>query len=149
MVVINYSADATRIDRETVTSDGSPNKRVSSTVSEPATLDVTIELPDGHVNLDAYSYALAPDNVAERIQYDYTERMQYDYAPAGIEVDARTITCDISGTPREWITAAQTWLTERTDPDVREALHRFGEWGDTGDGPDRAIELIDAGEVDL
>jgi len=141
MVVINYSADATRINRETVTSDGSPNKRVSSTVSEPATLDVTIELPDGHVNLDAYSYALAPDNVAER--------MQYDYAPAGIEVDARTITCDISGTPREWITAAQTWLTERTDPDVREALHRFGEWDDTGDGPDRAIELIDAGEVDL
>jgi hypothetical protein len=141
MVVINYSADATRIDRETVTSDGSPNKRVSSTVSEPATLDVTIELPDGHVNLDAYSYALAPDNVAERIQYDHP--------PAGIEVDTRTITCDISGTPREWITAAQTWLTERTDPDVREALHRFGEWGDTGDGPDRAIELIDAGEVDL
>jgi len=136
MVVIHYAADAVRVESERTEYDG--GKRTSVRTTQDAAVDVTIEMPDGHVNLDAYAYSLVPDNVAERVQYDLTGDE--------IEVDTRSLDCDISGTPDEWVTAAGTWASERTGT-VAEALERFDGWAETGSGPRRALERL-SGEVD-
>jgi len=101
MVVIHYAADAVRVESERTEYDGGKRTRVRTT--QDATVDVTIEMPDGHVNLDAYAYSLVPDNVAERVQYDLTGDE--------IEVDTRSIDCDINGTPDEWVTAGPLYTS--------------------------------------
>jgi len=105
--------------------DGSDQKREVVTVVSEVEVEIDIEMPGGHVNLEAYAPDYAPDCVAETVQ---------DMAPENVEIDGRTIETTIMGNSDEWITQARRYISERPSMDVFDALEQFRRWDSTDSG---------------
>jgi len=131
MIVVCYGAQALLIETERTRRE---HKKTTTRTKQDASVEVTVELREGHPNLDAYSHDLYPDRVAEELQHNYTG--------GNVEIYPNSISCDMSGTPDEWIEAAETWVSERGDT-IPEALERFDSWNDTGHGPRHALRSLE------
>jgi len=144
MVLVTYRAEGARYQTGGERRPDAADPRSTSVqVAEDVSIQVEIELPNGHVNLDAYSIRTAPDHVAEDVQYTVGKHVD-----DRIEVHAGTIESTIDGSADAWVRAARRWITERVEEgdthreEVRSALERFRGWGDT-QGVDAAIRRLD------
>lgn len=105
--------------------DGSDQKREVVHVTRDVQVEIDIEMPGGHVNLEAYAPSYAPDCVAETVQ---------DMAPENVEIDGKTLETYIHGNSDEWITQARRYISERPSMDVFDALEMFRKWDSTDSG---------------
>jgi hypothetical protein len=112
--------------------DGNDQKREVVTVTREVEVEIDIEMPGGHVNLEAYAPDYAPDCVHETVQ---------DMAPENVEINGRTIEAHILGNSDEWLTQARRYISERPSMDVFDALAKFRKWDSTDDAAiDRAMQ---------
>ena len=144
MVLVIYRAEGTSYQTGRERSPDAADPRFTTVqVAEDVSIQVEIELPNGHVNLDAYSIRTAPDHVAEDVQHTVGKHVD-----DRIEVDAGTIESTIDGSADAWVRAARRWITERVEEgdthreEVRSALDRFDSWDDT-QGVKSAILQLD------
>jgi len=137
MVVVQYTAEGFKYSKDQTRKDNGDPVITSLQVTHDVKVEVEIEMPDGHVNLEAYAPARAPDSVAERIQHDHTAEH--------IEVDTSTIETNMWATSDQWVRVARRWISERPDHDVTSALQVFRGWDCTDSGVlDTAIETVEA-----
>ncbi len=105
--------------------NGSDRQREVVTVVSEVEVEIDIEMPGGHVNLEAYAPSYAPDCVAETVQ---------DMAPENVEIDGKTLETYIHGNREEWLTQARRYISERPSMDVFDALEMFRKWDSTDSG---------------
>ena len=74
MVHVEYTAEGTEYEQthDRDFADGSDRKIESVRVRRDVEVEAYIELPGGHVNLEAYAPSHDPEGVAERLQHNYT-----------------------------------------------------------------------------
>lgn len=113
--------------------DGSDTEYRSVQLVERAEVDICIEFPDGHVNLEGYSPA--------RMGMGLEETSLYRYVPEGWAiVDQDDWDVSIDGTMREWVIQARRYIQERPDMSVEDALRAFEAWEETNVDAEYTIE---------
>lgn len=143
MIEVQYRADGVETDVTTKERrmDGRDERFERTTVSRDVRVHINMEFQPGHVNLEAYAPDRAPDCVAEDVS---------DRAPDNVEIDHRTLECEIHGTRKGWLKQARRWISERPKHDVISALETFRNWSSTNtDEINAAIGMVESEHVDV
>lgn len=143
MIEVEYHADGTETDVTTDERkmDGRDERHERTTISRDVRVHIDIEFQPGYVNLEAFAPDRAPDCVAEDVA---------DRVPDNVEIDARTIECDMTSTREGWLRQARRWISERPNHDVISALETFDGWSCTNSSEiQAAIGMVESDNVDV
>lgn len=110
-----------RISRSITHREMRDGMTVWSTNVEERAAEIRIELPNGYVNLEG----LMPS-----VMEGFSDTTLEGYAdfPEGFECIPETWEVHVWGSVAEWTKAAETYVTERPNMSVSEALTLFGKW---------------------
>lgn len=136
MVIVEATGPVEQVEqmRDTPTrTDGSDKLYQSVKLVDRREMRLSVEFPDGYVNLEGYSN--------DRMGMGLRETSISHYVPDGWQiVDPDEWTLEINGNMREWVIQAKRYIEERPDMSIEDALRAFESWEETNCDAEYTIE---------